>query len=181
MSETPNPPDEVVEPSDQGEDAREDAGDAEDSLLDDQADAAEDFLNGLLDVLDLDGEATAEFDGDTIVVELTGPDLGLLIGRHGSTLEALQELVRIAVQHQSAERVMLNLDIGGYRERQKTMLERRAAAIVADVLRDGREVELEPMSAFERKVVHNALVETAGVGTRSEGEGLDRHIVVYPA
>ncbi|MFA5890610.1 MAG: R3H domain-containing nucleic acid-binding protein [Actinomycetota bacterium] len=183
MSEFPEATNEVpVEsPDEANAAAAEGVDDSEDSLLDDQADLAEDFLDGLLDVLDLDGEATAEFAGDTIEVELTGPDLGLLIGRHGATLEALQDLVRTAVQHQTESRVLLTLDIGGYRTRQRAVLERRASSVAAEVRAEGKSVELEPMSAFERKVVHNALANTPGVGTRSEGEGSDRHIVVYPS
>lgn len=154
---------------------------SEDALFNDQADSAEDFLNGLLDVLDMDGEAVAEIEGDAIVVDITGPDLGILIGRHGATLEALQEMTRAAVQHQTSARARLVLDVGGYRQRQREMLERRARAIAAKVCQGGRPVELEPMSAYERKAVHNALVSFPGVKTHSEGEDPDRRIVISPS
>ncbi|MFN2613303.1 MAG: protein jag [Actinomycetota bacterium] len=152
-----------------------------DDLLDDQADAAEDFLNGLLDVLDLDGEAEADIEDDMILVDVSGPDMGLLIGRHGSTLEALQELTRAAVQHASATRVKLALDIEGYRERQREILGRRARSVAAKVLEERTAVEFEPMTAFERKVIHSVLAEMDGVITASEGEEPERYIVVKPA
>jgi len=152
----------------------------DEDLLDDQADAAEDFIHGLLDVLDMDGEAEADITDDTIEVRVAGPDMGLLIGRHGSTLEALQELTRAAVQHQTASRARLVLDIEGYRDRQRSIVERHARATAATVRKTRRPVELEPMTSFERKVVHSALADFEGVRTASEGEEPDRKVVVYP-
>lgn len=163
----------------QSEDAP-DAEGAEGDLLDDQADAAEDFLNGLLDVLDMDGEAQAEIEDDLILVDLDGPDLGVLIGRHGATLDALQELTRAAVQHQTTSRARLVLDIGGYRERHREILERRARQVAAKVRKDRKPHPLEPMSAMDRKIVHNALAGFEGVMTSSEGEDAERHIVIKP-
>jgi spoIIIJ-associated protein len=151
-----------------------------DDLLDDQADAAEDFLNGLLDVLDMDGEAEADIADDTIEVRVSGPEMGLLIGRHGSTLESLQELTRAAVQHQTASRVRLVLDIEGYRDRQRDMLERRARSAAAQVRKTRRPMSLDPMTSFERKVIHTALAEFEGVRTASEGEEPERRVVIYP-
>jgi spoIIIJ-associated protein len=162
--ETPSPPNE--EP--------------DEDLQDDQADAAEDFIHGLLDALDMDGEAEADIVDDTIEVRIAGPDMGLLIGRHGSTLEALQELTRAAVQHQTASRARLVLDIEGYRDRQRAIVERRAHAAAADVRKTRRPTELEPMTSFERKVVHTALADFDGVRTASEGEEPDRKVVIYP-
>lgn len=153
----------------------------EDQLLDDQADAAEDFIHGLLDILDLDGEAEAEIDGDAIFVDVTGPDLALLIGRHGATLEALQDLVRAVVQHQTSSFVRLTLDVGGYRERQREILERRARGIAAKVRRDGTPYTLEPMTSYERKLVHDCLVDFDGVSTSSVGEDPERRVVISPA
>ena len=152
----------------------------DEDLLDDQADAAEDFIHGLLDVLDMDGEAEADITEDTIEVRIAGPDMGILIGRHGSTLEALQELTRAAVQHQTASRARLVLDIEGYRDRQRSIVERHARAAAARVLKSRRPLELEPMTSFERKVVHSALGDFDGVRTASEGEEPDRKVVIYP-
>lgn len=153
----------------------------DDDLLEDQADAAEDFIHGLLDVLDMDGEAEADIADETIEVRIAGPDMGLLIGRHGSTLEALQELTRAAVQHQTSSRARLVLDIEGYRDRQRSIVERHARAAAADVRKTLRPTELEPMTSFERKVVHTALADFEGVRTASEGEEPDRKVVIYPA
>ncbi|HJT37250.1 MAG TPA: R3H domain-containing nucleic acid-binding protein [Actinomycetota bacterium] len=162
-----------------GAEQRDDAA-PDDDLLDDQADAAEDFINGLLDALDMDGEAEADIADETIEVRVAGPDMGLLIGRHGSTLEALQELTRAAVQHQTASRARLVLDIEGYRDRQRAMHERQARATAAMVRKTRRPVELEPMTSFERKVVHSALADFDGVRTASEGDEPDRKVVIYP-
>jgi spoIIIJ-associated protein len=152
---------------------------SDEDLLDDQADAAEDFIHGLLDALDMDGEAEADIVDDAIEVRIAGPDMGLLIGRHGSTLEAIQELTRAAVQHQTSSRARLVLDIEGYRDRQRSIVERHARA-AATVLKTRRPTELEPMTSFERKVVHSALSEFEGVRTASEGEEPDRKVVIYP-
>lgn len=168
----------------EGDAAPEGAGadqEPDDDLLDDQADAAEDFLNGLLDVLDLEGEAEADIEDDAIFVEIHGSDLALLIGRHGATLEALQELTRAAVQHQTQERARLLLDVGGYRDRQRELLERRARTAAARVRKTREAVALEPMNAYERRLVHTALVDFPGVTTVSEGEDANRHIVIKPA
>ena len=155
--------------------------DPEGDLLDDQADAAEDFIHGLLDVLDLDGEAQADIEGDTILVEVEGPSMALLIGRHGATLDALQELVRAAVQHATQAQVRLVVDIEGYRERQEELLERRVRGIAARVRKTGQAIELDPMTSYERRLVHQALADFDGVMTGSEGEGPDRRVVIKPA
>ena len=158
------------------------ADEGDPDLTDDQADAAEDFLNGLLDILGIDGEARADIDEDeAITVEIEGPDLALLIGRHGATLDALQELTRSAVQEQTDARARLIVDVGGYRDRQQDFLERKARKLAADVRRSGRAEHLEPMSSFDRRIVHTALVDFGGVTTTSEGEGPDRHVVILPA
>jgi spoIIIJ-associated protein len=173
----PAEPAEPAATAEPGEASAEDDGD----LLDDQADAAEDFLNGLLDVFDMDGEAEADIEDESVLVRMTGPEMGLLIGRHGSTLEALQELTRAAVQHQTASRVTLMLDIDGYRQRQRDILERRARSAATSVRKERKSQALEPMSAYERKVVHQALADFEGVSTSSEGEDPERRIVIHPA
>ena len=146
-----------------------------------QADAAEDFLEGLLDVMDLDAEVSATITSRAAQVELTGAELGLLIGRRGSTLEALQEVTRASVQRQLGQRAWINLDVEGYRARRRVLVERRARSSAARVRKSGRPLALEPMSAYERKIVHDSLADFRGVRTSSEGEGLDRHVVISPA
>jgi len=150
-------------------------------LEDTQADTAEDFLNGLLDVLDMDGEAEADIEDGVILVDMNGPDMAVLIGRHGLTLEALQELTRAAVQHKTSSHARLTLDIDGYRERQREILERKARNLAAKVRAEGRPIALDPMNAYERRVVHAILTDFGGVTTASEGEDPERHVVIKPA
>jgi spoIIIJ-associated protein len=157
------------------------AAPASDSLLDDQADAAEDFIHGLLDILDLDGDAQADIEGESILVDVDGPDMAVLIGRHGATLEALQDLVRAAVQQATSSHVRLTIDIDGYRDRQRELLERRVRGVAARVRREQQAQALEPMTSFERKVVHDCLADFEGVTTASEGEDPERFVVISPA
>lgn len=154
---------------------------SERDYLDDQADAAEDFLNGLLDILDMDGEAEADIDGEAIDVRLEGPDLAVLIGRGGATLDALQDLTRAAVHTKSGMRATLTLDVGGYRDRQRERLEQEAREAAETALREQRPVSMDPMSSYERLVVHQALASMDGVVTSSSGEDPERFVVVSPA
>lgn len=149
--------------------------------LEEQAAAAETFLRGLLDTMGLEAEITASAGRDAARAELSGPELALLIGRHGSTLEALQEVTRGAVQRRVTSRTQINIDVEGYRARRRAILERRARSTAAKVRRSGKAVALEPMSSFERKVVHDSLARFGGVSTTSEGEEPNRRIVISPA
>lgn len=137
-----------------------------------------DFLEGLLEAMGLDGEAHADIADDGIVASVAGGDLGILIGRHGQTLNALQELLRAAVQHQARERVRITLDIEGYRERRRETLERYAQDMAARAREEGGEIELDAMPAFERKVVHDTVAEIEGVTSFSEGEEPNRRVII---
>ena len=152
-----------------------------DPELQEQAGVAEEFLTGLLATMGLEAQVTASAGRDAARVDLTGSELALLIGRHGSTLEALQEVTRAAVQRRVTTRVLVNLDIEGYRARRRAILERRARSVAAKVRRSGKPQTLEPMPAFERKVVHDALTDFRGVSTSSEGEEPNRQVVINPA
>ncbi|MGH2726027.1 MAG: RNA-binding cell elongation regulator Jag/EloR [Actinomycetota bacterium] len=164
---------------------REDAVEPEPAIaaedLEAQAQAAEAFLNGLIERMDLEAEVRSTLTSRAAHLELTGNELGLLIGRRGSTLEAIQEVTRAAVQRQIGQRAWVNLDIEGYRARRRVIVERRARQTAARVRKSGRPQELEPMSAYERKIVHDTLSDFRGVRTSSEGEGLDRHVVISPS
>jgi spoIIIJ-associated protein len=149
--------------------------------LEAQAEAAEEFLRGLVETLQLDAEVSVALTSAAAQIELSGSELGLLIGRRGSTLEALQEVTRAAVQRRMGQRAWINLDIEGYRARRRVIVERKARSSAARVRKSGRPQELEPMSAYERKIVHDSLADFRGVRTSSEGEGLDRHVVISPA
>lgn len=146
-----------------------------------QAEAAEEFLQGLIEAMDLDADVSTSLTSQAALLELTGEELGLLIGRRGSTLEALQEVTRAAVQRRTGQRAWINLDIEGYRARRRVIVERKARSVAARVRKSGRPQELEPMSAYERKIVHDSLADFRGVRTSSDGEGQERHVVISPA
>ena len=108
-------------------------------------------------------------------------DLALLIGRHGQTLDSIQELMRTVVARKLDERCQVVVDVGGYRRRREERLAAKAKEVAQRVLRSGREEELEPMSAFERKIVHDAVAMVSGVESGSKGEDPERRVVVRKA
>jgi spoIIIJ-associated protein len=115
---------------------------------------------------------------ERVIVEVTGEDLGVLIGRRGQTLDALQELTRTAVQRRLRARVRLLVDVEGYRARRRESLADYARAMARRALERGTEIELEAMNAYERKIVHDAIAEVAGASSYSEGEEPDRKVIV---
>jgi spoIIIJ-associated protein len=149
-------------------------------LLEREGDIAADYLEELLDIADLDGDIDMDVEGDRASVSIVGGDLSRLVGKRGEVLEALQELTRLAVLRETGERSRLMLDIGGHRAERRTVLEGLAQEAVTRVQASGDPVSLEPMTPFERKVVHDAV---AGAGLVSESEGVEpkRYVVVRPA
>jgi spoIIIJ-associated protein len=141
---------------------------------------AGDFLEGLLDALDVDGDITTWIDEVGGHIELEGSDLSVLVGSNGETLDALQELTRIAVLRQSKRRVRLLLDINGFRSRQRNELIAVVKAIAERVIRSREEHEFEPMTPAERKIVHDAVAAIDGVQTESLGEEPYRRVVIRP-
>ena len=160
------------------EEAAGDAGAADD--LETEGDIAADYLEELLDIADLDGDLDMDVEGDRAAVSIVGGDLRQLVGRSGEVLEALQELTRLAVYRETGERSRLMLDVGGYRADRRARLEQVAKDAVDQVTRSGAQMSLEPMTPFERKVVHD-VVAAAGLSSASEGEEPRRHVVVLPA
>ena len=150
------------------------------ALLEQEGEVAADYLEGLLDIVDLDGDIDMDVEGNRAVVAIVGEKLDDLIGRRGEVLDALQELTRLAVMRQTGERSRLMLDIGGHRERRRASLIELASATAADVAASGQPVSLKPMTPFERKVVHDAIAGIEGVHTESEGVEPQRHVVVLP-
>jgi len=148
--------------------------------LEHEGDIAADYLEELLDIADLDGDLDMDVEGDRASVQIGGADLSLLVGRNGEVLEALQELTRLAVYRETGERSRLMLDVGGHRARQRTRLVALAEKSIAEVKESGEALSLEPMSAFERKVVHD-VVAAAGLTSESEGAEPKRHVVILPA
>jgi spoIIIJ-associated protein len=148
--------------------------------LEQEGDIAADYLEELLDIADLDGDLDMDVEGDRAAVSIVGADLSQLVGAHGEVLEALQELTRLAVYRETGERSRLMLDISGYRAQKRAELVKLAEETVARVRESGEPASLEPMSPFERKVVHDA-VAAAGFISESEGVEPRRHVVVRPA
>ena len=131
--------------------------------------------------LGLEGSVDIEETPEEIRATVNGPELGLLIGRHGSTIDALQDVAsRAAYAQVQGDRKRVVVDAAGYRERREATLRRHADRAVADALDFGRAVELEPMSPHERKVVHTYLADRADVETHSEGDEPERRLVVTP-
>ncbi|MGH2772286.1 MAG: protein jag [Actinomycetota bacterium] len=147
--------------------------------LEEARENALDFIEGLLDAMDLDGDVAGEIEEDgQLRISIEGADGGYLIGRKGRTLEAIQELLRAAVQRSAGARIKMTVDVDGYRDRRRQAVESKAAEAVQRVLDEGGEIELEPMTAFERKLVHDVVAGHEGVTSYSEGEDPRRKVIV---
>ncbi|HVQ57490.1 MAG TPA: RNA-binding cell elongation regulator Jag/EloR [Solirubrobacterales bacterium] len=145
------------------------------------AERARELVEGVLDELDLDGEVEIEEDDDRISINVAGgEDYGLLIGKRGQTIDALQLLCYQAAFRGLRERKRVVVDAAGYRSRRRETLEGRADRAAEQALTNSRVVEMDPMSAQERRVVHERLKERAGVETYSEGDEPHRCVVVAP-
>ena len=148
--------------------------------LEHEGDVAADFLEELLDIADMDGDIDIDVDGDRATVSIVGADLEHLVGVSGDVLDALQELTRLAVSRETGERSRLMLDVAGFRAARRSELENIGQEAVEKVKATGEAVALDPMTPFERKVVHD-VVSAAGLVSESEGVDTSRHIVVRPA
>jgi spoIIIJ-associated protein len=142
---------------------------------------AGDFLEGLLDVLDLDGDITTWIDELGGHIDLEGAELDVLVGPNGDTLQALQELTRLAVLRQAQHRARIVIDVNGFRSRRREELVAIAKAAVQRVVETRQQEELVPMNAAERKIVHDAVAEAEGVASESAGEDPNRRVVILPA
>jgi spoIIIJ-associated protein len=146
--------------------------------LEQEGEIAADYIEGLLDIADLDGDIDMDVEGERALVSVVGATLDELVGRKGEVLEALQELTRLAVHRKTGERSRLMLDVGGFRERRRSELSKLGSEIGEDVKRTGEPKALSPMTPFERKVVHDAIA-AMGLRSESEGEEPNRYVVVY--
>jgi spoIIIJ-associated protein len=158
-------------------------GDLTEDDLEEQGEIAADFLEGLLTRMGLTAGVELNFEDGTMYVDILGTDpddedMGLLIGRHGQTLEALQELTRMAVIHRTGLRSRVVVDVEDYKKRQRDRLEARAREIAKRVARSGQEEELEPMNPYERKLVHDVVAAVEGVTSSSRGEEPERFVVI---
>jgi spoIIIJ-associated protein len=149
-------------------------------LLDEEAEMAADFIEGLLDRFDLPGDIEIEVHEEQALVNVQDVDSGLLIGRRGATLDALQELARCAVQRQTERRAHIRVDVEGYRARQTEKLHDKCRDAIAEVRETGEPVRLEVMDAYERKLMHNLVMKTGGVTSVSEGTEPKRRVVIHP-
>ena len=165
---------------DEDEDDAEEGEEDDLSSLEEEGDVAADYIEGLLDIADLDGDIDMDVEGDRAVVSVVGATLDELVGDDGEVLEALQELTRLAVHRKTGTRARLMLDVGGFRVRRRAELADLGRSIAADVARTGEPKKLRAMSPFERKIIHDA-VAVAGLRSESEGEEPNRRVVVFPA
>jgi spoIIIJ-associated protein len=153
-----------------------------DEDLDDQADAAMEFLEGLFELMELPAEVESTLEDGTMYIDVFGAEseegMGLLIGRRGQTLDALQDLLRGAVQARTGDRCRVVVDVEDYRKRRRSQIVDRAQSAARRVKKTGRPEAMEAMNAFERKIVHDAVAEIGGLETASEGEDPERRVVI---
>jgi spoIIIJ-associated protein len=184
--------DDADDDSDDAEDAEDDADDdkpagkksqkptgAPLAALEREGDIAADYLEGLLEIVDIDYTLDIDVEGQRALVSIVEGDLNHLVGPRGEVLEALQDLTRLAVTRETGDRSRLMLDIAGYRADKRTRLAALAREAVEQARSTNAEVPLAPMSAFERKIVHDAVAE-AGLTSESEGVEPKRRVVVLP-
>ncbi len=170
--------DDVVDDED-ADDDEEDGVEEDLSSLEEEGEIAADYIEGLLDIADLDGDIDMDVEGDRAVVSVVGATLNELVGDDGEVLEALQELTRLAVHRRTGTRARLMLDVGGFRARRRTELAELGRSVAEEVSRTGEPKKLRAMSPFERKIIHDA-VALAGLRSESEGEEPNRRVVVFP-
>ncbi|KQR99537.1 single-stranded DNA-binding protein [Williamsia sp. Leaf354] len=174
--------DDTTTPSDaDSADSAEDSagtGDGEDRLVE-EGEVAGDYLEQLLDLLDFDGDIDLDVDGDRAIVSIDGGrDLVKLVGKNGEVLDALQELTRLAVQQATGERSRLMLDVASWRADRRQRLSALGSEVAHRVAENGGREELDPMTPFERKIVHDAVAAVDGVISESEGVEPKRRVVV---
>ena len=160
-------------------DDEEDDDEEDLSSLEEEGEIAADYIEGLLDIADLDGDIDMDVEGDRAIVSVVGATLDELVGDDGEVLEALQELTRLAVHRKTGSRARLMLDVGGFRAKRRADLAELGSSVAAEVSRTGEPKKLRAMSPFERKIIHDA-VALAGLRSESEGEEPNRRVVVFP-
>ena len=151
-----------------------------DELPEEPAERVRAILNRVVSTLDLRASVDIEEDAEEIKATVNGEDLGLLIGRHGQTIDALQHIAVRAAFLEREDRKRVVVDAAGYRAKREAVLQREADRAVSDAVAFERPVELEPMSAFERRIVHTYLKDNTDVDTHSEGDEPERRLVVTP-
>jgi spoIIIJ-associated protein len=150
--------------------------------VEEQGDVAAEFLEGLLEAMGIDADVEISTIEGVMYVDVWGDEgsgeMGILIGKHGNVLDALQELVRVEVHRLVGERCRVVVDVEDYRKRRRSQLVRRAREVARRVKKSGRAEAMEPMTAFDRKIVHDAVSKIPGVDSSSEGEDPNRRVVI---
>jgi spoIIIJ-associated protein len=166
-----------------GQDQMDEAGaDHDDVPIEEQAAVALEFTRGLVDAFALGATVSSQIDDERVLIEVSGPSLGLLVGPHGATINAMEELVRTVVQHQTDGRgARLQIDVGGYRAKRRDALAEFTRTLAAKVLETGKPLALDPMPAPDRKVVHDVAAEIDGIASESEGEEPRRRVILRRA
>jgi spoIIIJ-associated protein len=167
-------------PAEAGDSTEQGAETDANALLIEEGDIAADYLERLLDIIDYDGDIDLDVENDRAIVAIIGNGLQSLVGNRGETLDALQELTRLAVAQKTGTRSRLMLDVSGHRQARRTELTGLATDTAKRVVESGEPARLTPMNPFERKVVHDAISAIDGVRSESEGEEPNRRVVVLP-
>lgn len=141
---------------------------------------AEDFVNNVLENMGIKFSLDVAEVDDEIKIDISGEDVGIIIGKHGSTLDSIQYLANLVVNKKFDKLIRVRLDIAGYREKRLEVLENMACRLAARVRKSRKAIALEPMNAYERRVIHTFLQKESGIGTKSEGSDPDRYVVIYP-
>ena len=144
----------------------------------DSSKRAQDFLSKIFELTGEDVQVEAVPDGDTLKVNLSGPDMGIVIGKRGETLDALQHLTSLVVNRGDSDFMKVSLDAENYREKRNEALESLAHKLANKVMRTRRNTTLEPMNAYERRIIHSALQDHESVTTYSVGQGINRKVVI---
>ena len=148
--------------------------------LEEEGDIAADYLEGLLDIADLDGDIDIDVENGRASLAIVGGELSHLVGGEGEVLDAIQELTRLAVQTSTGDRSRLMLDIDGFRAGRRKELTALAEKMADEAKKTGGSIKLAPMNAFERKIIHDT-IQTLGLTSESDGEDPNRFVVIYPA
>lgn len=149
--------------------------------IEEQAPVVEEFLGGLVKAFGLEGDVNVRIDDETIVADIAGPQTAAMVGQRGSVIEAIHELSKTVLQRKTQASARVRLDIAGYAERRRQALSIYADQLIDQVLEEGGEIMLEPMSAGDRKVIHDAVAAREGVRSYSEGESPQRYVVISKA
>ena len=139
---------------------------------------ATDFLNKIFEITNEDVTVDSQIDGEILKINLSGPDMGIVIGKRGETLDALQHLTSLVVNRGDKSFLKVSLDAENYREKRNVALESLAGKLANKAMRTGRNQTLEPMNAYERRIIHSALQDHESVTTYSIGQGVNRKVVI---